>query len=776
MIEFGASSFNLIESHSNQAGADGTLTIGPGITVRGTSGSIASYYSNGSLVNEGTIIVSSRSDLSVGGGANSSFTNAGTIDVAVGGTISIPGSVLNGTTGRLLRESPNLLNMSGNLLSSSNDSSFFSGQGTTTFSGGTVGSPRLLEVMGRDIGRALPGFSESNFSFGTLRLANNTHVRLVDLYDNAPDAVPEALYVNTLIIPSSSTLDVAGLPVFVRSLVQSGTLLNGTVTEILDPAISFANADSISIGGEGVGIFAANLNRGGQLDIVASRGNQSGISTLFGDGSGGFSQPLPYAVGFQPWSVTGADFDDDGDVDIATASFGADCVTTLLNDGDGVLASAQCHAAGDGPHAVDKGDFNLDDNVDLVTANWNANTVSVLLGDGQGGFAAPLTFPVGRNPRGLVVADFNSDGRLDVATANASSGTVSVLFGSTSGVFDSAKEFSVGANGPYAITAADFNEDGLPDLAVANYHSTNVSILIAGDDKTFSPPSMVQTGGNLAGIATGDFNNDGKADLAFSDFQGARVGIVAGFGDGSFSQVTFKNVSGQPQSLSTGDFNGDGLLDIVNASEAGTVSLLLNTFDQPTAVIEIAESSDSGSSQSDGITNDTTPTFSIAVNYAGLIEVDYFGDGSIDDTLSAPVAGVYEFTPSVAFSDGVWDIVASLTPTNGLKISSDPFSFTVDTRGPRVTEASLTPTSRIDLTFDSLIDATSVSAGDLKIMGPAGEVVLYSATVQDDKATFWFPQQLAQDPTLYVFGPDIRDIAGNAMNQDGDATNGELVR
>src|SRR5207237_2592626 len=60
-IMFGRSSSNaLLTSFAG----DDTLTIGPGITVRGGGGSIGYYYGGGALVNEGTI----RADASVGAG------------------------------------------------------------------------------------------------------------------------------------------------------------------------------------------------------------------------------------------------------------------------------------------------------------------------------------------------------------------------------------------------------------------------------------------------------------------------------------------------------------------------------------------------------------------------------------------------------------------------------------------------------------------------------------------------------------------------------------
>ena len=67
-------------------------------------------------------------------------------------------------------------------------------EGTLIFNGS--GTPQLLEVMGRDLGLSSSGFT-NNFAFGTLALANNAYVQLVDQSQNTT-SVPRALYVDSL--------------------------------------------------------------------------------------------------------------------------------------------------------------------------------------------------------------------------------------------------------------------------------------------------------------------------------------------------------------------------------------------------------------------------------------------------------------------------------------------------------------------------------------------------------------------------------------------------
>ena len=92
-----------------------------------------------------------------------------------------------------------------------------------------------------------------NFVFGTLTVANNTYVKLVDLSDNAPGAGGEAVYANSVIVPFGCTLDLNGLHLYARSSQVAGTVLNGTITQLPDSgALTLAafTPGSISVAGE----------------------------------------------------------------------------------------------------------------------------------------------------------------------------------------------------------------------------------------------------------------------------------------------------------------------------------------------------------------------------------------------------------------------------------------------------------------------------------------------------------------------------------------------
>ncbi|MHB1034108.1 MAG: Ig-like domain-containing protein [Pirellulales bacterium] len=108
---------------------------------------------------------------------------------------------------------------------------------------------------------------------------------------------------------------------------------------------------------------------------------------------------------------------------------------------------------------------------------------------------------------------------------------------------------------------------------------------------------------------------------------------------------------------------------------------------------------------------------------------------------------------------------------------------TEDLFGPKVAAQSPTgsvpgPATSLQVTFDEEIDAATFTAADVKVFGPAGNPVALAGDPVDsgDHRTFTInlaaPQTMAGTYRIMV-GPNVNDLAGNAMNQDGDPSKGE---
>jgi subtilisin family serine protease len=100
-----------------------------------------------------------------------------------------------------------------------------------------------------------------------------------------------------------------------------------------------------------------------------------------------------------------------------------------------------------------------------------------------------------------------------------------------------------------------------------------------------------------------------------------------------------------------------------------------------------------------------------------------------------------------------------------------------DTTGPKVNTADWD--SNVDsvvVTFSEAIDVSTFTTADVSLVGPSGSIAVDSITEVGSAGTTFeiaFAAQTEVGSYVMDVGPDVTDLAGNAMDQDQDGTNGE---
>lgn len=255
---------NFVGNTLQVVSSNSTLTIGPGITVRGgsatTNGSgvgYSDYWFSGSNI---SLNMQGRVAANLAGGLlQLEATGTGTLTLPSqysatnGATLEFSSTNQNLDPAAVLQVSANSrLRTNNSLVSSAQTAAQWNLAGTVLMSGGTSLAPKFLEVMSDNLNATAAGFN-GPFTMGSLTLGSG-FLRLVDTYSNSPAAGDEALYVNSLIIPSGSTLDLQNrFKVYTRALQQSGQVINGSITVIPDEgalALGVPTAGSISVAGQ----------------------------------------------------------------------------------------------------------------------------------------------------------------------------------------------------------------------------------------------------------------------------------------------------------------------------------------------------------------------------------------------------------------------------------------------------------------------------------------------------------------------------------------------
>jgi len=83
----------------------------------------------------------------------------------------------------------------------------------------------------------------------------------------------------------------------------------------------------------------------------------------------------------------------------------------------------------------------------------------------------------------------------------------------------------------------------------------------------------------------------------------------------------------------------------------------------------------------------------------------------------------------------------------------------------------------VDITFTEPIDRTSLLPADVTLRDPSDASVNALAVTQltDTRFRVYFPGQTAYGQYTIAVGPDVRDLAGNQLDQDGNGTPGEAT-
>ncbi len=255
---------------------------------------------------------------------------------------------------------------------------------------------------------------------------------------------------------------------------------------------------------------------------------------------------------------------------------------------------------------------------------------------------------------------------------------------------------------------------------------------------------------------TGDLRSQ-ITGFTWTDERTLRVNFAAQAATGDYTMVLGPQIldwGGTPMDQNANGISGETPGDRYTAS--------FSYHGLATVSVALLASSDSGASDSDGVTNDTTPTYAVTVNGPGTVRIDWQGNGTDDLVDSVPSAGTYQYTPAYSLSSGTYPVhVTFVTPDPQTATAEAP--TVIDTVAP-ATPAAPALSAASDTGASNNDGLTNDTTPTLDVGDPGGYYRLArdGAQVSDDYAVDTYFTDSALADGTYAYTLRAVDAAGNA--------------
>ena len=209
-------------------------------------------------------------------------------------------------------------------------------------------------------------------------------------------------------------------------IVTANTASN-TVTVLRNTSIngfvSFADDIEFPTGEHPNGVFLADIDGDGKLDIVVTNWKSNNISILRNisiSGNISLAAKLDYPVGVSPYHAAPADLDGDGKTDVVVSNSASNTISIFRNTSapsDISFSARTEYATNKTPYVVATADIDGDGRPDVAVASGPAETVSLFRNVSTTGgvsLAASVDFRIASMPKGIAFCDIDGDGVLDM--------------------------------------------------------------------------------------------------------------------------------------------------------------------------------------------------------------------------------------------------------------------------------------------------------------------------------------------------------------------------
>ncbi|WP_436514593.1 FG-GAP-like repeat-containing protein [Ekhidna sp. To15] len=531
------------------------------------------------------------------------------------------------------------------------------------------------------------------------------------------------------------------------------------------------SAFTISSSADGVrGVYAADIDGDGDMDVLSASQNNDRITWFENDGNGlnpTFTTHDISTTADLASSVYAADIDGDGDMDVLSASRNDDRIAWYENDGNESFTTHDISTTADLASSVYAADIDGDGDMDVLSASQSDDRIAWYENDGNESFITHDISTTADGANSVYAADVDGDGDMDVLSASQSDDRIAWYENDGNESFTT-HDISTTADYARSVYAADIDGDGDMDVLSASFVDDRIAWYENDGNESFTTHDISTTAAEPTSVYAADIDGDGDMDVLSASFFDDRIAWYENDGNESFTTHDISTTADGANSVYAADVDGDGDMDVLSASQSDDrIAWYKNA-----SITEIVSTVPTANAQS--ITTDANITMTFDANIDGTtldgttVVVSGSQTGLIAGTFSGGGTTTITFNPTNDFFAGEQvyvTITQQLLNETGGALAT-PYHFTFTTASAVSPED---PSEFSAFTISSSADgARGVYAADID---GDGDMDVLSASQTDDRITWFENDGNGLNPTFTTH--DISTTADgaysvHAVDVDGD--------